>query len=108
VSGDEESMLDSSTSTLLYLFINDSMTDYNSKHTTEDYEKPKQIAIFVAELFAGFRLLNLKNDGLRKRFDSIKYDLKKCEEIVYDIAIRGLSNSQSAAAIASTSSNVST
>eukprot|EP01102_Stenamoeba_stenopodia_P003621 TRINITY_DN13796_c0_g1_i1.p1 TRINITY_DN13796_c0_g1~~TRINITY_DN13796_c0_g1_i1.p1 ORF type:complete len:250 (+),score=60.59 TRINITY_DN13796_c0_g1_i1:58-750(+) len=59
---------------------------------SKDYERPKQIAVFVAELFAGFRLLNLKNDGLRKRFDSIKYDLKKCEEIVYDISIRGLSS----------------
>lgn len=39
---------------------------------------------------AGFRLLNLKNDHLRKRFDALKYDLKKIEEVVYDISIRGL------------------
>ena len=26
----------------------------------------------------------------RKRFDSIKYDLKKVEEVIYDISIRGL------------------
>ena len=37
-----------------------------------------------------FRLLNLKNDGLRKKFDGIKYDLKKVEEVVYDLSIRGL------------------
>ena len=35
-------------------------------------------------------MLNLKNDGLRKRFDGIKYDLKKVEEVVYDLSIRGL------------------
>ena len=35
-------------------------------------------------------MLNLKNDNLRKRFDSIKYDLKKVEEVVYDLSIRGL------------------
>lgn len=35
-------------------------------------------------------MLNLKNDGLRKRFDGLKYDVKKIEEIVYDISIRGL------------------
>lgn len=39
---------------------------------------------------AGFRLLNLKNDSLRKRFDALKYDVKKIEEVVYDITIRGL------------------
>ncbi len=35
-------------------------------------------------------MVNLKNDSLRKRFDSIKYDLKKVEEVVYDISIRKL------------------
>ena len=66
--------------------------------------------MFVKELHAGFQLLNLKNDSLRKRFDSIKvcviwynsgklhwqdhqYDVKKIEEVVYDIALRGLNTS---------------
>lgn len=46
--------------------------------------------MFMAELDAGFRLLNLKNDSLRKKFDGLKYDLKKVEEVVYDLTIRGL------------------
>lgn len=58
--------------------------------TLGDYERPLQISRFVGDLSAGFRLLNLKNDGLRKRFDALKYDVKKIEEIVYDISIRGL------------------
>ncbi|XP_031623773.1 translin [Contarinia nasturtii] len=58
--------------------------------TLGDYERPIQISRFVADLSAGFRLLNLKNDGLRKRFDGLKYDVKKIEEIVYDISIRRL------------------
>lgn len=58
--------------------------------TFGDYERPLKISKFVAELNAGFRLLNLKNDGLRKRFDALKYDVKKIEEIVYDVSIRGL------------------
>ncbi|XP_067930418.1 translin-like [Watersipora subatra] len=58
--------------------------------TSADYAKPLQIASFMGDLESGFRLLNLKNDSLRKRFDSIKYDLKKVEEVVYDISIRGL------------------
>ena len=49
-----------------------------------------RISRFVAELDSGFRLLNLKNDALRKRYDGLKYDLKKVEEVVYDITIRGL------------------
>jgi len=48
-----------------------------------------RILQFVNELYAGFQLLNLKNDFLRKKYDSIKYDLKKIEEVVYDLSIRG-------------------
>ncbi|CAH4029541.1 translin [Pieris brassicae] len=58
--------------------------------TRGDYTKPLQISKFVMELNAGFRLLNLKNDHLRKRFDALKYDVKKIEEVVYDLSIRGL------------------
>jgi len=58
--------------------------------TLGDYDRPLQISKFVAELNAGFRLLNLKNDSLRKRFDALKYDVKKIEEVVYDLSIRGL------------------
>ena len=57
---------------------------------TADYARPFRIAMFVAEPDAGFRLLNLKNDYLGKKFDGLKYDLKKIEEVVYDLTIRGL------------------
>jgi len=58
--------------------------------TSEDYSRPGRVAAFLNSLHTGFRLLNLKNDNLRKKFDSIKYDLKKVEEVVYDLSIRGL------------------
>ncbi|XP_064646843.1 translin-like [Lineus longissimus] len=58
--------------------------------TAGDYTRPLRIGQFVGELDSGFRLLNLKNDALRKRFDALKYDLKKIEEVIYDITIRGL------------------
>lgn len=58
--------------------------------TNGDYNRPIEIARFVNELNAGFRLLNLKNDILRKRFDGLKYAVKKVEEVVYDLSIRGL------------------
>ncbi|CED82406.1 Translin family protein [Phaffia rhodozyma] len=58
--------------------------------TMGNYAYPLKISTFVGELFAGYQLLNLKNDSLRRRFDSLKYDLKKIEEVVYDISLRGL------------------
>jgi len=62
------------------------------------YDRPIQISKFVSdcELNAGIRLLNLKNDSLRKRFDAFKYDVKKIEEVVYDLSIRGLRPTQTA------------
>ena len=58
--------------------------------TAEDYLRPACIAKFIGELDSGFRLLNLKNDSLRKRYDGLKYDLQKIEGVVYDIKIRKL------------------
>ncbi|XP_069840919.1 translin [Dendropsophus ebraccatus] len=63
--------------------------------TAGDYARPLRIANFITELDFGFRLLNLKNDSLRKRYDGLKYDVKKIEEVVYDLSIRGLSKPQS-------------
>jgi len=60
--------------------------------TAGDYSRPIRIARFIADLDAGFRLLNLKNDSLRRRYDALKYDLKKVEEVVYDLTVRGLVN----------------
>lgn len=58
--------------------------------TLGDYNRVLSLQGFVGNINSGFRLLNLKNDSLRKRFDSLKYDVKKIEEIVYDLTIRGL------------------
>jgi hypothetical protein len=93
--------------------------------TLGDFEEPLRISIFVKDLFAGFSMvrlgflrsmytalhdfqLNLKNDILRRRFDSLKYDIKKIEEgtlrrsfysfgpfslvgtVVYDVSLRKL------------------
>ncbi|KAJ5863613.1 uncharacterized protein N7529_005529 [Penicillium soppii] len=58
--------------------------------TLGDYTRPMQIGNFIKELFAGFQLLNLKNDILRKRSDGIKYSVKKVEDVVYDLSLRNL------------------
>ncbi|KAI7644243.1 Translin, partial [Hortaea werneckii] len=41
--------------------------------TLGDYRRPLQIAQFIKDVHAGFQILNLKNDTLRKRSDGIKY-----------------------------------
>ncbi len=55
-----------------------------------DFKRPLDISKFLSNLIGGFRLLNMKNDSLRKKFDGLKYEVKKVEEVVYDISIRGL------------------
>ncbi|DAA74546.1 TPA_exp: Uncharacterized protein A8136_3304 [Trichophyton benhamiae CBS 112371] len=58
--------------------------------TLGDYTRPLQIHTFISDLHAGFQLLNLKNDSLRKRSDGIKYNVKKVEDVVYDLSLRNL------------------
>jgi len=61
--------------------------------TLGDFEAPIKISQFVKDIFAGFTMLNLKNDLLRRKFDSLKYDIKKIEEVVYDVSLRKLATS---------------
>jgi hypothetical protein len=58
--------------------------------TLGDYERPILINQFVKDLFAGFQILNLKNDSLRRRSDGLKYRVKDVEDVVYDLSLRDL------------------
>jgi predicted translin family RNA/ssDNA-binding protein len=58
--------------------------------TLGDYRRPLQISQFIKDLHAGFQILNLKNDSLRRRSDGIKYQVKKVEDVVYDLSLRDL------------------
>lgn len=76
--------------------------------TAQNFSLPVKIAGFVNDIFASYSLvsssvsrimmaagsnfhqLNLRNDGLRRKFDSLKYDLKRCEDVVYDLTLRRL------------------
>ncbi|XP_044505308.1 translin [Mangifera indica] len=60
-----------------------------------NYDCPKKVLNFLIDLHAAFRMLNLRNDFLRKKFDSLKYDLKRVEEVYYDMKIRHLANEDS-------------
>lgn len=58
--------------------------------TLGDFKRPLQIGKFIKDVHAGFQLLNLKNDTLRRRSDGVKYSVKRCEDVVYDLSLRGL------------------
>lgn len=63
--------------------------------TLGDYKRPMQIAQFIKDVHAGFQILNLKNDALRRRSDAIKYRVKEVEDVVYDLSLRNLVPSES-------------
>lgn len=58
--------------------------------TMGDIALTVRISSFIKDLFAGFQLLNLKNDILRRRVDAVKYHVKKVEDVIYDLSLRGL------------------
>ena len=78
--------------------------------TMGNFEEPIKISSFVKDIFAGFSMvtslaiicpscpadlflqLNLKNDALRRRYDSLKYDIKKIEEGWWHVAAYVLGN----------------
>jgi len=55
-----------------------------------NYVLPVTINNFLSDFHSSFRLLNMRNDALRRKFDAIKYDVQKVEEIRYDLKLRGL------------------
>ncbi|KAK7753942.1 Glycosylphosphatidylinositol (GPI) anchor assembly protein [Diatrype stigma] len=58
--------------------------------TMGDIDLTLRISGFIKDLFAGFQLLNLKNDTLRRRVDGVKYHVKKVEDVIYDLSLRNL------------------
>ncbi len=53
-----------------------------TKRKTKEVEKIKN---FVEDIYGEFLKFDLRNGNLRKKYDSIKWNLKKLEEIMYDI-----------------------
>ncbi|MDD5331418.1 MAG: hypothetical protein PHE43_01165 [Candidatus Nanoarchaeia archaeon] len=53
-----------------------------------EYTEAEKIKNLVDDIYTEFLTFNLRNGELRKKFDSIKYNLKKLEEIIYDIKIK--------------------
>jgi len=51
----------------------------------KDFEETHRIKDVVEEIYGLFLHLNLRNGELRKKSDAIKWNLKKIEDIIYDI-----------------------
>jgi predicted translin family RNA/ssDNA-binding protein len=58
--------------------------------TLNDFAMPVKINTFVKSMYANIQLLNLRNDSLRRKMDSVKYEVKRNEEIIFNLKIRNL------------------
>ncbi|MFH2028104.1 MAG: hypothetical protein ABIJ08_03125 [Nanoarchaeota archaeon] len=68
--------------------ISDLTGEVTRKAVTIANKEPKEveeIKLFVEEVFGEFLKFNLRNSELRRKSDSIKWNLKKLEELLYDI-----------------------
>ena len=55
----------------------------------DDYDEVRKIKSFVAGIYEEFLKFDLRNGELRKKADSIKWNLKRIDEILYDLKVRG-------------------
>ena len=54
----------------------------------KNFEEAGKIKDLVNEIYGEFLKFNLRNGELRKKSDSIKWNLKKLEEVAYDVEMR--------------------
>ncbi len=54
----------------------------------DNHELTHKIKDMVTEIYGEFLKLNLRNSELRKKSDSIKWNLSKIEEIIYNLQLR--------------------
>ena len=53
------------------------------------FDEAEKIKELVHDIYGEFLKLNLRNGELRKKSDSIKWNLKKLEEVMYDVSMKG-------------------
>ena len=53
------------------------------------FDEAEKIKNLVNDIYGEFLRLHLRNGDLRKKSDSIKWNLKKLEEVMYDISMKG-------------------
>ncbi|MBR9702772.1 hypothetical protein GOV10_01935, partial [Candidatus Woesearchaeota archaeon] len=57
------------------------------KATARDEAAVKKIKEFTEELFGQFVRLDFRNGELRRKYDSMKYNLQKMERVLYDLTL---------------------
>ena len=55
----------------------------------KNFNEAEKIKNLVNDIYGEFLKLHLRNGELRKKSDSIKWNLKKLEEVMYDISMKG-------------------
>ena len=55
----------------------------------KNFKEAEKIKELVHDIYGEFLKLHLRNGELRKKSDAIKWNLKKLEEVMYDIAVKG-------------------
>ena len=53
------------------------------------FDEAEKIKELVHDIYGEFLKLHLRNGELRKKSDSIKWNLKKLEEVMYDVSMKG-------------------
>jgi predicted translin family RNA/ssDNA-binding protein len=56
----------------------------------KDFESVLKTKEMVSAIYGFFLQLDLRNGELRKKSDSIKWNLKKVEDVVYDLHMKGM------------------
>ena len=56
-----------------------------SMATNRKFKEVEKIKDFVDDIYGEFLKFDLRNGNLRKKYDSVKWNLKKLEEVMYDI-----------------------
>ena len=54
----------------------------------KEYNEAIKIKILVEDIYEQLLMFDLRNSELRKKFDSIKYNLKKLDDLVYEIKMK--------------------
>ena len=60
----------------------------------KNFAEAERIKELVHDIYGEFLKLHMRNGDLRKKSDSIKWNLKKLEEVMYDISMKGRHNVQ--------------
>jgi predicted translin family RNA/ssDNA-binding protein len=56
-----------------------------AKATKREFKEVEKISEFVDKIYGEFLKFDFRNGNLRKKYDAVKWNLKRLEEVMYDI-----------------------